>query len=84
MQESKVEYKESDGDERRYKPPCRRTCSTIHNPVFHFPRVTKIRGVRPKSAELKDEAKQEPHEINWTDTLLHELIDAIEVLPSIL
>ena len=31
--------------------PCRKTCSTIHNPVFHSARSGKAFGERPSSAE---------------------------------
>ena len=81
LHESQAEDEESDGDphDRRYRSPCRRTCSTIHNPAFHFPRVTKATATRPKSADkVKETVQQAPHEIDWNDTLLHGLVDDLE------
>jgi hypothetical protein len=81
LHESQAEDEESDVGslDRRYRSPCRRTCSTIHNPAFHFPRVTKATANRPKSADkVKETVKQAPHEIDWHDTLLHGLVDDLE------
>ena len=81
LHESQAEDEESDGGlhDRRYRSPCRRTCSTVHNPAFHFPRVTKATGTRPKSADkVKETVRQAPAEIDWNDTLLHGLVDALE------
>lgn len=81
LHESQAEDEESGGDphDGRYRSPCRRTCSTIHNPAFHFPRVTKATATRPKSADkVKETVQQAPHEIDWNDTLLHGLVDDLE------
>lgn len=81
LHESQAEDEESNGDPQdgRYRSPCRRTCSTIHNPAFHFPRVTKATAARPKSADkVKETVQQAPHEIDWNDTHLHGLVDDLE------
>ena len=44
--------------------PCRKTCSTIHNPMFHAARYSiEIKACRPGSAESRDYDK-----IDWINT----------------
>lgn len=71
LHESKEEYEDS---ERRYRSPCRRTCSTIHNPAFHYPRVS-LKPSRPRSADkVKEHIQRDAKSIDWRDSLFNKLI----------
>lgn len=43
LPERKEEYDDSEGEVEKKKidKPCRRTCSSIHNPMFHINRLGK-------------------------------------------
>ena len=55
--------------EGRSRTPCRRTCSTIHNPMFHVTRFNTKKTNRPMSAKEK-----RPNGIDWIDSELYEIV----------
>ena len=83
------EEENEDSDNQTYKwtkkglptshTPCRRSCSTIHHPVFHVGRhgqgttkPAKLKRERPKSVDkVKDIAKREDQQLDWSKTELN-------------
>mmetsp|Transcript_19364 Transcript_19364/g.29691 ORF Transcript_19364/g.29691 Transcript_19364/m.29691 type:complete len:127 (+) Transcript_19364:5824-6204(+) len=70
---------EEDAYFRKFRTPCRKTCSTTHNPMFHTHRFTLQKQAanrrRPKSAEkTKEQKKQELYKMDWFMTVINEAI----------
>lgn len=64
---------ELDMNFRTFRSPCRKTCSTIHNPMFHSTRFNlELKAIRPASAEPTKEQKRDLLlKIDWLETGLN-------------
>ena len=55
----------------RERSPCRKCCSTTHNPVFHnFKYGLKVFPCRPNSADKKADLKK----LDWKKTQIHNAV----------
>jgi hypothetical protein len=63
-----------------YRSPCRRTCSTSHNPMFHNPRFNlNIVSMRPNSAErTKDQKKKALLKIDFHETKINRVVEDVQ------
>lgn len=68
-------YKKQKTKRRKSKAPCRKTCSTVHHPMFHYGRCGG-QVLRPKSADVvKDHNRVTSKEMDWTKTDILEIIE---------
>ena len=62
--------------------PCRRTCSTIHHPMFHPGRHLGVKAKRPQSVKVHPEKKNLKH-LDWGLTDIKQLVDVARINKSI-
>ena len=65
---------------KSYRSPCRRTCSTTHNPMFHNPRfnLNKIM-CRPNSAErTKEQKRMTLLKIDFHETNINRVVEGVQ------
>lgn len=61
---------------RKFRSPCRMTCSTIHNPLYHLSRFgIKLSDCRPMSARMsKEEKDAQLMKYDWIKTEINEVV----------
>lgn len=65
--------------------PCRRTCSTIHNPMFHRGRHDTFyqKPVKPRVQSADNNKKKDYSYLDWGNTQMQQMVDVARINKSI-
>ena len=63
--------------------PCRRTCSTIHNPMFHRGRHDSHKKPKTRIRSADTKVKKELAHLDWSNNEISQLVDVARINKSI-